>query len=275
MRRTFLALILTSMLAHADDAMVKIAVVDTGFDMKSKWSEVVLTPPKICPGQVYNFVNDKEMEDDHGHGTHIAGIIAKYAGQAEFCLVIMKYYDAKGNDINNLANTLKSFRKAIELNVDIINYSGGGIIRSVEECATVKEALDKGIIIVAAAGNESGDLNTRTYWPVLCDPRVVAVGSIYSYPPKLTKKQKLDRKLDQTPENKLPTSNFSTSPDISVEYEEGNDILSLLPHDQYGYMTGTSQATATMTGKLANHLYIMRKSKYGKFLLKKSGGWGK
>jgi hypothetical protein len=60
-----------------------------------------------------------------------------------------------------------------------------------------------------------------------------------------------------------------------VEYEHGKNIISTLPGDQYGYMTGTSQATATMTGKLANHLYIMRKSKYGKYLLKKSGGWGK
>ncbi len=248
-----------------DVDIVKVAIVDTGFDMKSKWAAWFETPPKLCG--TWNFVDKKmkdgkevdnpDVMDNHGHGTHIAGLIAQYAGAAPHCLMIMKYYSKTGSDKDNLTNTIKSFRKAIEMDADIINYSGGGIAPSPEECAVIKEALDKDIIVVAAAGNEGVEIGARKYWPVMCDPRVIGVTAI--------DKAKII----------LPTSNFSKTKGIRMEEEFGKDIISTLPNDQYGYMTGTSQATAIMSGKLTNHLYIMRKSHYGRLLLKKASGWGK
>jgi subtilisin family serine protease len=249
-----------------DPDMVKIAIVDTGIDMKSNWEQLKLTP-KVCGS--WNFVTKKvvdgkevdnlDVSDEHGHGTHIAGIVTKFAGTAPTCLYIMKYYNSKGLDADNLKNTIKSFKKAVELNVDIINYSGGGIARSDEECAVLKEALDKGIIVVAAAGNERSDVITHKYWPAMCDSRIVAVTATYA-----------------DGEKTLPSSNTSSDESKVLLYKEiGNDVLSTLPGGLYGYMTGTSQAAATMTGKLANHLYIMRKSHYGRLLVKKAGGWAK
>ena len=258
-----------SVAVHADP--IKVAVIDTGFDMTwaAKPNDVRnnmykdgpaagIVPPKICPGGLYDFVNGKldgqvsesEMKDDHGHGTHIAGLIAKYAAGQDYCLVIIKYYDAKGMDIKNLVNTVIALKTAIRLKVDVINYSGGGVAPSPEEKEQILAALDAGIIVVAAAGNERSDINTRRYYPAAYDPRIVVVGST-------DKNDKF-----------LPTSNFSENMpgQIRVEKELGNDVFSTLPGGQFGYMTGSSQATAIMSGSIVNRLAILQKDKYFKII---------
>ena len=209
-----------------------------------------------------------DVKDEHGHGTHIAGLIAKHAQPAPFCIMPMKYFDGNALGEDNLLRSCMALRKAIDMKADIINYSGGGVSPSDTECALVKEALDKEIIIVVAAGNEKSDITKRNFWPAMCDHRVIAV----------TAKDEFG--------NRLKTSNYSevsvfkrgdkvNGKTVQLKIEEGHDLLSTLPGGQYGYMTGTSQATAIMTGKLANHLFIMRKSEYGKYLVKKAPGWGK
>lgn len=260
-----------------DPDMVRIAVIDTGFDVNHPMvGALYSTKVQICDNGTskFNFVVpegklfDDNVNDEHGHGTHVTGLIAKYAGLAPICIMPMKYYDANGKDILNLDRTLSSIKKAIELNADIINYSGGGVAPSQPECAAIKEALDKGIIFVTVAGNEKSDITIHKFWPAMCDPRVIAVTAKDAFG------------------NKLPSSNYAEDPKfeknaktngkkVKLKVEEGNDMLSILPKGQYGYMTGTSQATAVMTGKLANHLFILRKSEYGRYLIKKAPGWAK
>lgn len=214
---------------------------DTGFDFKAAWQpnrDDVPSTPILCPTGHKDFTG-KGLNDEHGHGTHIAGLIGKYSGKADYCLVIYKYYDNKGSDINNLNNTLKAFKAAIVEGVDIINYSGGGIARSREECAILKTALDKGIQVVAAAGNERSDLDVYPYYPALCDSRIVVVEGITKFG------------------SRIPASNFSTNKYHTVK-ELGSDVLSILPGGQYGFMSGTSQATAIHSGKIVHKLYKMR-----------------
>jgi hypothetical protein len=43
-------------------------------------------------------------------------------------------------------------------------------------------------------------------------------------------------------------------------------VFSTLPHGQFGLMTGTSQATATMTGKLVERMGYIRSDKYANIL---------
>jgi subtilisin family serine protease len=270
MKRLILTALL-SCIAHADP--IRVAVIDTGLDMTwaVKKDDTRLkdhmdqsapvggtVPIKVCEDGLYDFVNGsgdgkvpaEKMKDDHGHGTHIAGLIAKFAAGQDYCIVVMKYYDSKGNDMNNLVNTVKAFETAVKLKVDVINYSGGGIAPSIEERTQVLAALDAGIIVVAAAGNERSDINTHRYYPAAYDPRIVVVGSV-------------DRQGKD-----LPTSNTSKNQkgQIQVEKELGNDVFSTLPGGQYGYMTGTSQATAIMSGGIVNRLAMLRKDKYMKII---------
>lgn len=220
---------------------IKVAVIDTGFDFKSTWQPIrddVPSTPTLCPTGHKDFTGNG-LQDDHGHGTHIAGLIGKYSGNADYCLVIYKYYDNKGSDFNNLVNTIKSFGSAIAEGVNIINYSGGGISRNSEECAVLKTALDKGITVVAAAGNENIDLDVHPFYPALCDSRIVVVAGQDKYG------------------KRVPSSSFS-SRKFTVVKELGIDVLSILPGGQYGFMTGTSQATAIHSGKIVQKLYKMR-----------------
>lgn len=237
-------LILMSLLftLSAQAKTIKVAVIDTGFDFKSTWENSIiedqrkrgfdLVKPKLCPTGHYSFVqnNDLDLQDNHGHGTHIAGIIAQGNENVDYCLVILKYYDPKVPNTNNLRNTVEAVKQAVRLKVDIMNYSGGGTEESQEECKQIKLALNAGIKIIAAAGNEHSELVKHPYYPAMCDPRVIKAVNI-------NKEGKV-----------LPSSNRDSSGKIpNVRYIRGENILSLVPGNQASLMTGTSQSAAEVT----------------------------
>jgi subtilisin family serine protease len=189
----------------------------------------------------WNFVNNSnKLDDEHGHGTHIAGIIGAEGGNGigvvgvspKVSLVILKYYDSKGSDVNNLVNTVKAIDYSVKVGCNIINYSGGGIAPSSEEKAAIERAAKKGILFVAAAGNERSNSDVRKYYPADYGlPNIISVTAIDRF------------------KQVLQSSNFGEKTvDIAAP---GNDIISTLPHGQYGFMTGTSQATAFASGVAA------------------------
>jgi subtilisin family serine protease len=189
----------------------------------------------------WNFVEqNNNLKDDHGHGTHIAGIVGAEGGNGvgisgvapKVSLMILKYYDPKGTEVNNLVNTVKAIDYAVKMNVNIINYSGGGIAPSPDEKAAIERAMKKGILFVAAAGNERSNSDIKKYYPADYGlPNILSVTAIDRF------------------QNILPSSNFGEQTvDVAAP---GNDIISTLPNGQYGYMTGTSQATAFASGVAA------------------------
>ncbi len=189
----------------------------------------------------WNFVtNSNDLTDDHGHGTHIAGIIGAEGGNGigisgvapKVSLMALKYYDAKGSDVNNLINTVKAIDYAVKMDCNIINYSGGGVAPSADEKAAIERAMKKGILFVAAAGNERSNSDIRKYYPADYGlPNILSVTAIDRF------------------QNVLPSSNYGEQTvDVAAP---GNDIISTLPNGQYGFMTGTSQATAFATGVAA------------------------
>lgn len=186
----------------------------------------------------WNFVSsNSDLTDNHGHGTHIAGIIGAQAGNQkgisgispEVSLMIIKYYDPKVTNTDNLKNTINSINYAIKMGAQIINYSGGGTDYSQEEFDAVKKAEKNGILFVAAAGNERSNSDQFHYYPA--DYKLSNIISVTA--------------LDPSKEI-LSTSNFGIETvDIAAP---GQNIISTLPGNAYGFMTGTSQATAFVTG---------------------------
>lgn len=230
-RLLFLKSLLTTVLVSP----VKVAVIDTGFDVNSKWETV---NPQICPNGTKNFFNrSADVADNRSHGTHVAGLIAKNAGEAKYCLYIFKAIDY---DIYNVSASTFAFKQAIKDNVDIINYSAGGLSYIEEECEVIKVALDKGIKVVVAAGNNGQDLRVGSYYPAKCDSRIIRVANI-------DKNGKLYK-----------TSNYSTNPKYNVIMEMGTDVKSIYPNNQYGIQTGTSMATAIVSGKIVKQMWINR-----------------
>ncbi|MES2803865.1 MAG: S8 family peptidase [Bdellovibrionota bacterium] len=200
----------------------------------------------------WNYVsNNAKLDDNHGHGTHIAGIIGAEAGNRkgisgispEVSLMILKYYDPKVPNTDNLKNTIQSINYAVKMGAHIINYSGGGTEFSQEEHDAVAAAEKQGILFVAAAGNERSNSDEHHYYPA--DYKLKNIISVTA--------------IDPTTEV-LSSSNYGTETvDIAAP---GQTILSCLPNNSYGLMTGTSQATAFVTG--AAVLVIADKELYGK-----------
>jgi subtilisin family serine protease len=189
----------------------------------------------------WDFVNDVPLPYDvHGHGTHIAGIIASEpangVGVVGVCpkvkIMSLKYYDNSGIGYNNLQNTVRAIHYAVRNGAQIINYSGGGADPASSERAAIEEAQRKGILFVAAAGNDGKNNDQIPYYPASYPlDNIISVAS-------LTKENQL-----------LPSSNFGAR---SVQVAApGLQILSDLPTGKFGTMSGTSQATAFVTGAAA------------------------
>jgi serine protease len=136
------------------DAVV--AVIDTGVSSKGE----DLEQSRFVEG--YNFVkNNKDATDDHGHGTHVAGTIAQttnngkgVAGVApEARIMPLKVLNKNG--FGNLADIAEAIKWSADHGANVINMSlGGGGRNQVMEDA-VKYAQKKGVVVVAAAGNEN------------------------------------------------------------------------------------------------------------------------
>jgi subtilisin family serine protease len=192
----------------------------------------------------WNFVsNNNSLVDNHGHGTHIAGIIGARGGNGfgisgvapKVSLMILKYYDPKASNSNNLKNTVDAIKYATKMHANIINYSGGGTDYSSEEFAAVKGAQQAGILFVAAAGNErsNSDESGKHYYPADYElPNIISVTAVNKEETKV-----------------LASSNYGLrTVDIAAP---GENIYSTLPGGGFGLMTGTSQATAFVTGVAA------------------------
>lgn len=265
--------ILPLLISVPASATIKVAVIDTGYDFKATWPDIQtqgLVKPKLCKYGHKDFAQPKKMTletvkvdgkvtreqvdnpeylvDNHGHGTHIAGLIALNAQDLDYCLVIIKFYDPI-NPSDNLDNVIKSFRHAINLGVDIINFSGGGESCDEEEKKTVIKALNRGITVVSAAGNERNNIDKKAYYPAMYDSRVVSVEN-WEY--------LLDKESNKLSLYVASSSNYSK---IGSTHggELGVEVNSLLPNNKYGKLTGTSQATAIRSGKLIKYITNVKK----------------
>ena len=180
-----------------------------------------------------NNKNFKRPHDSHGHGTHISGIIKSILPSVK--LLTLKYYNRRASGKENLSSTIKSLKYAIDNNVDIINYSGGGPYPDREEFNILKIAEKKGILIIVAAGNNNRsniDLKKSAYYPA--SYKLNNIISVMSHDQNL--------KL-------LPSSNFGKKT-VHIA-APGKRIKSSLPNNRAGFLTGTSQATAFVSGVAA------------------------
>ncbi len=234
----------------AGNRKVIVAVIDTGIDANhpdlkpNLWkAPSSLRNSRMDPVYGWDFVSKSPNPSDlHGHGTHIAGIIGAVAnhktgtsGVSQAVQIMpVRYYSESAPGSVNLANTIKSLHYAIDNGAKIINYSGGGPEYSEEEYQAMKKAEQHGVLIVAAAGNDhhNTDVEDFRYYPAAYQLKglrnIITVASIDA-----------DNQI-------LASSNWGVrSVDVAAP---GEGILSTIPGGRYGKMTGTSQATAFVSG---------------------------
>ena len=152
---------------------VTVAVIDTGvacFD-DGPFSRGTDLAGTRCEGG-WNFVDDSpRAADDHGHGTHVAGTIAQTtdngmgtAGLA-FCATLMPIKVLSKQGFGSLAGIANGIRFAADHGANVINMSLGGPFGSRILGAAVKYAEDKGVLVVAAAGNSGKSVGYPAAYP--------------------------------------------------------------------------------------------------------------
>lgn len=205
-----------------------VAVIDSGIDF-----DILLNNPysSLCESGHVDFTGSGIL-DSMGHGTNVSGLIHKEADGANYCQVIIKALYEKGNSNRTRFTINRALKHVASLKPDIINMSYGGIGKNLIEYNTIKELLDNGTIIVAAAGNNGKYLTENcyenkdycvNYYPALYDPRIIVVG------------------------NEHKRSNFG--PNVSLIVNGVNK------KGDYGEsMSGTSQSTAIVTGRIIKRL---------------------
>jgi minor extracellular serine protease Vpr len=133
---------------------VRVAVVDTGIDYTHKDLPGLGEGSKIVGG--YDFLErDAEPMDTDGHGTLVAGIIAA-DGEAKGVAPkaqIFAYRVASEGSYVSTNDMIRALDRAVDDQIDVVNISLGLDYVSEEIDKAVENLVKRGIVVVAAAGN--------------------------------------------------------------------------------------------------------------------------
>lgn len=205
-------------------ADVKIAVLDSGISSHEEL-EVLSN---------HNFIDGEGTEDmtSDSHGTCVAGLIAAkkdngeggagIAPEAE--LINIKVLDKQKK--SDSVKVVRGIQKAMDAGADIINISFGGSAYDGNCEGIVKQAYEQGILVLAAAGNDS----SRTMCYPACYEGAFAIGAV------------------QKNKEKSFHSNYGSWIKYSAP---GENLWSTAKDGMYVTITGTSAATAVMSGAAA------------------------
>ena len=220
----------------AGNSQILVAVLDTGIDQHHE---------DLC-GKIVadvNFTSSQTMKDVLGHGTHVAGIIAAsrnndlgIAGLApESSLLNVKVANDKGQ--SNISAVAEGIIWAVDKGASVINMSIALEEYSSQLEDAVRYAWSRGAVIIAAAGNSGSKLPVYPAFFENC----IAVTAL-----------RQDGTL-------APLSNHGDWVDIAAP---GLNIYSTLPGNSYGYKSGTSFATAYVSGLAALLFNVVSDNNY-------------
>ena len=204
-------------------------IIDTGIDMNHPDLNVSQTLGK-------NFVTTGALpDDDNGHGTHCAGIVAALNNNqgvigvaAGATVVPIKVLNRKGSGAYSAIIAGVDYVSGTAKAGDAVNMSLGGPIYTPLDDAIMAMAA-KGIKVALAAGNESQDANNVS-------PAHINGPNIYTI------------SAMGTSDLWASYSNFGNPP---VDYcAPGSSIYSTYKGDTYATLSGTSMATPHVCGLL-------------------------
>ncbi|WP_051276133.1 S8 family peptidase [Desulfovirgula thermocuniculi] len=212
--------------SQADGEGVKVAVLDTGCDLHHPDLRDNL-------GEGKNILDPHLPPlDDHGHGTHISGIIA--AVRNDFGIIgaapgakiyPVKVLDRRGK--GSFADVIRGLQWCLEQNMRVINLSFGSNTGSKALHEAIRQVVRKGAVVVAAAGNDG--TNHSVDYPAAY-PEVIAVGAT-------------DEKDGLAP--------FSSQGKEIKLVAPGTNILSTKSGGSFWRLSGTSMAAPHVSGTVA------------------------
>ena len=213
---------------------VNIAVVDTGVSASHTDLGSKITKAANCTTSS-GCVLISSSFDDNGHGSHVAGIassatnnLAGVSGTAyDTSLISVKVLDSSGSGYYSwVANGIVW---AADNGAKVVNLSLGGTSSSTTLYNAINYAWNKGVVIVAAAGNSN---SSQRFYPAYYSNSIATAAT------------------DQN-DNRASFSSYGSWVDVSAP---GVSILSTYNNGDYAYLSGTSMATPFVSG-LAGLLY--------------------
>jgi subtilisin family serine protease len=172
-RATFVSIIaLFTSAATAQDTreLNRVAVIDTGLDIKSEYYK-----PFLCPSGHKDFTGTG-IQDDDGHGTYVANLIVTNSHTDNFCLVIYKFYTNKIKRSWNRA-LMEALQDASKQKIKLVNLSlsGAGYMEDEDDFFS----NNRDITFITAAGNDGVDIKEDPRYPASYDyPNIWVVGAL-------------------------------------------------------------------------------------------------
>lgn len=244
------------------DPSVTVAVIDTGVDYThpdlkaNMWVNTNEIPGNGIDDDGDGYIDDVygcstvsdarfhtgDPMDDHGHGTHVAGIIAAANNKVgtvgvAYNVKIMAVKAGQATGVFLQSDIAEAIVYAYTHGADVINMSFGGSACSI----AVQDALQSAYTtstLVAAAGNDGMPNEAVWFYPAMP-----------SYPAALSYVVGVMSVDPLGVESSF--TNWDVSAYNSVEYEvyaPGEAMLSTLPDNRYGKLNGTSMATPLVSG---------------------------
>lgn len=255
-------------------ANVDVAIIDTGIDKEHPDLNVV--------GGVRYYLglfSDSKYDDDNGHGSHVAGIVAARDNDIGVVGIVpgarlhaVKVLNRSGSGyLSDIIKGIDWVRARAET-IEVINMSLGGTGTSTSYRTALANCVNAGIVVVVAAGNESSDVfgkdkiygTSDDYIPASY-PEVAAISAMVDTdgaPGGTGSSTNYGDDDSFATFSNFSGSNFPDPADIHVSYSgnaidlllPGVSILSCYKDNNLATMSGTSMASPHGAGLAAKYI---------------------
>jgi subtilisin len=235
-----------------DGQGIRVAVVDTGIDATHQ--DLVVTDGRNA---VTGETNGDYGDNGIGHGTHVAGIIAAQGKQLMGLAPGVELWSFRVFGKNTWTATNYAIIKALWLaadhECDLANISVAGLPTDDAMSEALDDAMNHGMVVVSASGNDG---RKEVAYPARYDKGlgVSAIGRKGTYPAGSREEGDVQAQPSSTKDPDNYVAGFSNIGSAIALAAPGVGILSTLPGQKYGPMSGTSMAAPAATGALARLL---------------------